>query len=63
MTQAGLWAIAGAAAFLAAVSAAADWRRERRRELDRVGWVPWGALQFGGLLVAVVAAALAVKVG
>ncbi len=63
MTQAGLWILAGAAALLAAVSAGADWRRARRRELDRVGWVPWGALQFGGILFAVVAAALAVKAG
>ncbi|HEV2080694.1 MAG TPA: hypothetical protein VGR19_12490 [Allosphingosinicella sp.] len=63
MTQDELWMLAGAAAVLAAVSAAADWRRERRRELDRVGWVPWGMLQFAGLLGAVVAAALAVKAG
>ncbi len=63
MTQAGLWTLAGAAALLGAVSAAADWRRARRRELDRVGWAPWAFLQFAGLLVAVVAAALALKVG
>ena len=61
MTQDELWILAGAAALLAVVSGIADWRRERRRELDRVGWVPWGFLQFAGLLGAVVAAALAVK--
>ena len=61
VTQDELWMLAGAAALLAVVSALADWRRERRRELDRVGWVPWGFLQFAGLLGAFVAAALAVK--
>jgi hypothetical protein len=63
MGQEELWMIAGAAAVLAVVSGLADWRRGRRRELDRVGWVPWGFLQYAGMLGAVVAAALAVKMG
>jgi heme A synthase len=63
MTQDELWIVAGAAALVALLAAIADWRRDRRRELDRVGWVPWGFLQFAGMLGAVVAAALAVKMG
>ena len=61
MTQDELWMLAAAAAAIAAVSALADWRRDRRRDVDRVGWMPWSFLQFAGLLGAVVAAALAVK--
>ncbi|HEX8214042.1 MAG TPA: hypothetical protein VF582_01060 [Allosphingosinicella sp.] len=53
--------LAGVAAVVAVVAGIADWRRDRRRDVDRVGWVPWGFLQFAGLLGAVVAAALAVK--
>ena len=63
MTQAGLWIAAGAAAALSALSALADWRRNRRAHLDRVGWVPWTFLQLAGMLVALAAAALALKAG
>lgn len=32
---------AGACLLLALVASVAEWRRMRRRDLNRVGWVPW----------------------
>lgn len=56
-----LWAIAGACLLLAAAAILADRRRERRRDLDRVGWVPWPLVQILAFLLAVACAALALK--
>jgi hypothetical protein len=56
-----LWTIAGAAFALAVVATVADRRRSRRPVLDRVGWVPWTAIQILALFVAIAAAALAVR--
>ena len=56
-----LWIAAGAFAAVAAGSGLADWRRARRRDLDRVGWVPWTLIQILAVLGAVVTAALAIK--
>ena len=61
--QAGLWAGAAAAAALILASGLADRRRTRRRDLDRVGWVPWPLVQVTAIILAVVLAALAVKSG
>ncbi len=60
-TQAALWTLSGAALLLAAIAAFAEHRRTRRRNLDRVGWVPWNFIQVIAGLVAVVTAALALK--
>lgn len=60
-TQAWLWTLAGAAALLAIVAAYLDHRRTRRRDLDRVGWAPWGFVQIAAGFTAVIAAALALK--
>ncbi|MFC3097250.1 hypothetical protein [Alteraurantiacibacter palmitatis] len=38
-TEVGLWA--AAFLLLAAIALLADWRRARRRDIDRVGCVPW----------------------
>jgi hypothetical protein len=46
---------------LSGLSALADWRRGRRRDLNRPGWVPWTGLQLLASLVAVIAAVLALK--
>lgn len=59
--QAMLWTLAGALALLTAVAAFAEHRRTRRRNLDRVGWMPWNLIQVLAALAAVVAAALALK--
>lgn len=59
--QGPLWIGVGAFVAVAAGGAVADWRRMRRRDLDRVGWVPWTLIQVMALLGAVVTAALAIK--
>lgn len=56
-----LWGLAGAAAAVALLSAIAEWRRNKRRDLDRPGWVPWSAIQLLAMLVTTIAAALALK--
>ena len=60
-TQALLWTIAGAAFVLAVVAAFAEHRRARRRDLDRVGWMPWNFLQLLAFLAFIVAAAMALR--
>jgi len=59
--QTAWWTLAGAGAALGVVCALADWKRTRRSDLDRPGWVPWTGLQLLALLVRIVAAALALK--
>ena len=61
MTQAGLWWTAGAAMALAVAAGFAEHRRGRRRDLDRIGWMPWNLIQCLAFLAAVAAAALAVR--
>lgn len=57
--QAALWTLAAGGAAVSVLSALADTRRSRRPNLDRPGWIPWAGMQIIGVLVAVVAAALA----
>ena len=58
-TQAMLWAAAGASLGTAALATAAEWLRNRRRNLDQVGWVPWQLIQVLAFLLAIALAALA----
>jgi hypothetical protein len=51
----------GAFVAVAAGSGLAEWRRTKRRNLDRVGWMPWTLIQVMAVLGAVVTAALAIK--
>ncbi|HWH18309.1 MAG TPA: hypothetical protein VNT77_08265 [Allosphingosinicella sp.] len=62
MTQAGLWWAAGGALLVAVAAGLAEWRRSRRRRLDRVGWVPWTAVQIICFFAAAIFAILAMKV-
>ena len=59
MTAQGLWAAAAAALALAVLAGVADRRRERRRNLDESGWVPWRGIQVAALFAAVALAVLA----
>ena len=59
--QAMLWTAAGAALALAVLATAADWLRERRRNLDDVGWVPWQLIQILAFLLAIALSALALR--
>ncbi|HEX2764179.1 MAG TPA: hypothetical protein VHM92_10125 [Allosphingosinicella sp.] len=56
-----LWTLAAAFLVLAAIAAIADRRRSRRAALDRVGWVPWTAIQVLALFLAIGAAGLAAR--
>ena len=60
-TQIWLWSAAGAAVVLALIAGIAESRRNRRRSLDRPGWMPWRGLQVAALFAAVALAVLAVK--
>lgn len=42
-TQEMLWGVSGASAVVAGI---AEWRRDRRRNLDQVGWMLWRGIQF-----------------
>ena len=57
-----LWLASGLLAALAVLAAFAEHRRNRRRNLDHPGWVPWTLIQILAFLLAVIAAALALKV-
>jgi uncharacterized membrane protein SpoIIM required for sporulation len=56
-----LWGAAGLLLMLAIVAAFAEHRRTRRRNLDRPGWVPWNLIQVLAFMLAMAAAALALK--
>ena len=59
--QAMAWWAAGAAAALAVAAGTADWARNRRRNLDRVGWVPWQLISILAFFAALGLTALAVN--
>ena len=60
--QAAAFAAAGAAAALAVLAGVADWARNRRRHLDRVGWVPWQLISVLCFFAALGLLILAVKI-
>jgi hypothetical protein len=53
--------LAAAAAFtaLAAFAFIAERRRAKRRDLDKVGWVPWNLVQISAIIGAAAAVAFA----
>ena len=59
--QAGLWTGTCAALALAVLAGVADWRRQRRRDLDATGWVPWRGIQVAAFFAAVAFAVFAVN--
>ncbi|MDB5672569.1 MAG: hypothetical protein JWO25_3528 [Alphaproteobacteria bacterium] len=56
-----LWAAAILLFLVAAFAAWAEYRRTRRRNLDRPGLMPWNLIQFLAFLCAIAAAGLAIK--
>lgn len=59
--QAIAWWAAGCAAAVMVLAGLADWRRNRRRNLDRVGWVPWQLISVLSFFAAVGLGALALN--
>ena len=57
--QARLWWGAGIALAIALVAIFADRRRQRRDDLDRVGFMPWALIQVIAMMAAAICAALA----
>ena len=60
--QAAAWAGAAAALALAVLATGADWLRGRRRNLDRVGWMPWQTIAVLAFFAAVGMGALALNI-
>jgi hypothetical protein len=60
--QAAAWTAAAAAAGIAVAAGVADWSRNRRRNLDRVGWVPWQLVSVLAFFAALGLAMLALKI-
>jgi len=61
--QAALWWGAGAAAAICALAGFAEYRRTRRRDLDRVGWTPWNAIHLIAFFTALALVAAAFNLG
>ncbi len=59
-----IWTVVTAiAALVAAASIFADRRRQRRKLLESVGFMPWTGISVMAMLVTVVSLALAIKAG
>lgn len=56
-----LWMAAGASVAVAGVAALADRARNRRRDVDRPGWVPWPLILMLAILLALAFTAFALK--
>ena len=56
-----LWAGAAAALALAVASGVGEHRRRNRRDLDRIGLVPWPLIQLLAMLAAVICASVALN--
>jgi hypothetical protein len=56
-----LWGASALLMLLAILSAWAEYRSTRRRDLDRPGLVPWNLIQILAFLGAIAAAALAIR--
>jgi hypothetical protein len=57
------WIGAGVALLLAIVAGVADARRNRRDQLDRIGWMPWRGIQVAAAFAALMLVVLALKLG
>lgn len=57
-----LWTLAGSSAAIALFASFADWRRNRRRDPDKVGFMPWSFITVMGVLCALMLAGAALKI-
>jgi len=57
------WIGAGVALGIAILAGLAEHRRRKRRDLERVGWVPWMAIQKAGLFAALLLVSVALHLG
>ena len=57
-----LFTLAGVAALVGGGASLAERRRNKRRDLDKVGWVPWTHLQVIAFVVAAASIGFALKV-
>lgn len=59
-----MWVVvAVAAAAVAAISIFADWRRNKRKTIGQVGYMPWTGISMLAVGTTLIAAALALKIG
>ncbi|ENY83160.1 MULTISPECIES: hypothetical protein [Sphingopyxis] len=59
--QVSMLSVSVTAAILFGVAELAEWRRRNRRDVDKVGFMPWRGIALVSVAVAIVAAALALK--
>ncbi len=63
MAQHYYWWAAGGALLVAIVASLADRRRQNRKRLDDIGWVPWRGIQISAVFAILAILILALKVG
>lgn len=59
--QSTLWTGVAGCILLAGIAILSDRLRQRRRDPDQVGWMPWSAVLIFALFGAAICAALAIK--
>ena len=59
--QVSMLSVSVTAAILFGVAELAEWRRRNRRDVDKVGFMPWRGIALVSVAVAIVAAALALN--
>ena len=59
MTETAWWWAAGAALALAVLAGIMEGRRNRRRDFEAVGWMPWRGIQVAAFFAALACAVLA----
>ena len=55
------WWAGGTALAVMIFAGVADWRRNNRKRIDDIGWVPWRGIQVAALFAAIAILVLAMK--